>query len=36
MREEFLYMKFLDLQKAYETLDMDRFLEILEGYDMGP
>ena len=25
-------MIFLDLYKAYDTLDRDRFLEILEGY----
>ena len=35
-REEFLYMIFLDLHKAYEALDRSRCLEILEGYAMGP
>ena len=29
-------MIFLDLQKAYEDLDRSRFLEILEGYGVGP
>ena len=28
-------MIFLDLHKAYDTLDRDRCLEILDGYDMG-
>ena len=29
-------MIFLDLHKAYETLEMSRCLEILEGYRVGP
>ena len=32
MREEVLYMIFLDLTKAYDALDRSRSLEILEGY----
>ena len=32
MREEVLYEIFLDLHKAYDVLDRDRYLEILEGY----
>ena len=36
MREEVLYMIFLDLHKAYVALDRDRCLEILEGYGVGP
>ena len=31
-----LYAIFLDLQKAYYTLDRKRTLEILEGYGVGP
>ena len=34
-REEFLYMIFLDLTKAYDALDRSRSLEILEGYGVG-
>ena len=34
--EEFLYVIFLDLHKAYEALDRSRCLEILEGYGVGP
>ena len=29
-------MIFLDLHKAYDTLDRSRCLEILEGYSIGP
>ena len=29
-------MIFLDLHKAYDTLERDRCLEILEGYSVGP
>ena len=36
LREEVLYVIFLDLHKAYDALDKSRCLEILEGYDMGP
>ena len=36
MIEEFMYAIFLDLHKAYDNLDRDIFLEILEGYGMGP
>ena len=36
LREEFLYVIFLDLHKAYEALDMSRCLEILEGCGVGP
>ena len=35
MREEVLYVIFMDLHKAYETLDRDRCLDILEGYGVG-
>jgi hypothetical protein len=30
-----LHMVFLDLKKAYDTLDRDRTLKILEGYGVG-
>ena len=36
MREEVLYVIFLDLTKAYEALDRSRCLGILEGYGVGP
>ena len=36
MREEVLYVISIDLHKAYYALDRSRFLEILEGYGMGP
>ena len=35
LREEVLYVIFLDLQKAYDALDRSRCLEILEGYGVG-
>jgi Reverse transcriptase (RNA-dependent DNA polymerase) len=31
-----IYMLFLDLKKAYDTLDRSRTLEILKGYGVGP
>ena len=36
MREEVLYMIFLDLTKVYDALDRSRCLDILEGYGVGP
>ena len=36
LKEEVLYMIFLDLHKAYDALDRSRYLEILEGYGIGP
>ena len=36
LREEVLYVIFLDLHKAYNALDRSRCLEILEGYGIGP
>ena len=36
LREEVLYVIFLDLHKAYNALDTYRCLEILEGYSVGP
>ena len=36
MREEVLYVIFLDLTKPYDALDRSRCLEILEGYGVGP
>ena len=36
LREEVLYMIFLDLHKAYDALDRSRCLDILEGYVVGP
>ena len=35
-KEEALYVIYLELHKAYDALDRDRFLEILEGYCVGP
>ena len=35
LREEFLYVIFLDLHKAYGALDRSKWLEILEGYSVG-
>ena len=36
MREEVLYVIFLDLTKAYAALDRSRSLEIMGGYGVGP
>ena len=36
MREEVLYVIFLDLHKAYDALNRSRCLEILEEYGVGP
>ena len=36
LREEVLYVIFLDLRKEYDALDRSRCLEILEGYGVGP
>ena len=36
MREEVLYVIFLDLHKTYDALDSSRCLEILEGYGVVP
>ena len=35
MKEEFLYVIFLNLTKAYDSLDRSRSLEILKGYGVG-
>ena len=36
LREEVLYMIFLDLHKKYDALDRSRCLDILEWYAVGP
>ena len=36
LREEVLYVIFLEMHKAYGALDRSRCLDILEGYSMGP
>ena len=36
MREEVLYVIFLDLTKVYDALDRSRCLDILEGCGVGP
>ena len=36
LREEVLYVIFLNLHKAYYALDSSRCLDILEGYCVGP
>ena len=35
LRDEVLYVIFLDLRKVYDALDRDRYLKIMEGYGMG-
>ena len=36
MDQELLYSIFIDLTKAYDTVDRERALRILEGYGIGP
>ena len=36
MREEVLCALFMELHKAYDDLERDRYLVILEGYGVGP
>ena len=36
LRDEVLYVIFLELHKAYDALDRSRCLEILEGCSVGP
>ena len=36
LEQEALYRIFIDLKKAYDAMDRDRCLEILEAYSMGP
>ena len=36
MKEEVLYVIFLDLHKTYDALDRDRCLNIMKGYRAGP
>ena len=36
LREEVMYVIFLDLRKAYDALDRSRCLGILERYSVGP
>ena len=36
LREEVLYVIFLELHKAYDALDSSICLDILEGYGVGP
>ena len=35
IREEVLYMIFLDIHKVYYALERSKFLDILEGYGVG-
>ena len=34
--QDLLFLVFLDLRKAYETVDCERLLTTLEGYGAGP
>ena len=36
LRQEVLYVIFLDLHNVYDALDRSRCLDILEGYGVGP
>ena len=36
LKEEVIYVIFLDLQNAYDALDRSRCFNILEGYGVGP
>ena len=36
LKEELLYLIFLDLHKTHDALDRSKCLEILEGYSVGP
>ena len=36
LREEVLYVIFLDLHKAYDALERSRCIDILKGYGVGP
>ena len=36
IKQEALYETFIDLRKAYDVMDRERCLEILEGYGVGP
>ena len=36
MVQKTLYFIFLDLQKAYDSVNREQLLEILEGYRVGP
>ena len=36
MEQEPLYVNFLDLKKAYDTMDRGRLMQVLKGYRVGP